>query len=224
MYNVELCHLGDNCEPGIILDDILYINKKYPFMLGHYSFNHIVAYLRDNNYEKIYNKNHLKVEANNLVSHNVYNFKFNHDYKTSNGDITNYDHIKTRFDEKIKNFREMIQSPKMTIFVNFTNNVNGLDINGMVEWLKINKSNSHIIIFTNNNYDAGKHNSPNLSIIKLEKSYASWWEIDKPKRRFLYKEIYEKFINCLNNKNIANNFPKSFKDTSYGQRHKDIVN
>ena len=29
MYDVELCHLGDNCEPGILLDDILYINGLY---------------------------------------------------------------------------------------------------------------------------------------------------------------------------------------------------
>ena len=28
MYNIELCHFGNNCELGILIDDILNIKKN----------------------------------------------------------------------------------------------------------------------------------------------------------------------------------------------------
>ena len=45
MYSVDLCHLGDNCEPGILINDILNIDKKTLFMLALYGFNNIVNYV-----------------------------------------------------------------------------------------------------------------------------------------------------------------------------------
>jgi hypothetical protein len=52
MCSIELCHFGDHCEPGIIIDDILKQSKKCLFMLGVYNFNNIYKYLIDDDYEK----------------------------------------------------------------------------------------------------------------------------------------------------------------------------
>jgi len=41
MYQLELYHLGDQCEPGIIIDDILNIRQKTLFMLGNFTPLHI---------------------------------------------------------------------------------------------------------------------------------------------------------------------------------------
>uniref|UniRef100_A0A6C0BB20 Papain-like cysteine peptidase n=1 Tax=viral metagenome TaxID=1070528 RepID=A0A6C0BB20_9ZZZZ len=219
MYKIDLCHLGDNCEPGMLIDSILNINRKCLFMLGIYELNNIIKYLYDNNYEKIYDTNHFYIGNDpKLVSHTLYNFKFNHDYIMENKQITNYDFIKNRFDEKIKNFRNMLQSPNKTIFINFTENVDKKKINEILAWQRIHKNNSHLIIFTNNPY-SNHYNSPQLSIIHLEHSYQLWWEIEKPKRIHLYKEIYDKFLNCLKENNIDHNFPMSLKETSYGKTY-----
>ena len=61
MYSLNLYHLGDHCEPGIIINDILNIKTKTLFMLGVYSFNNIISYLNDNDYEKIYDKKYLQI-------------------------------------------------------------------------------------------------------------------------------------------------------------------
>lgn len=218
MYKIDLCHIGDNCEPGMLIDSILSINKKCLFMLGIYELNNIIKYLNDNNYEKIYDSDYFYIEPEpNVVSHTLYKFKFNHDYNTSNKCITNYQVIKNRFDEKIKNFRSMLNSPNKTIFINFTNNVDKKNINEMLNWQKTHKNNSHLIIFTNNPYSIG--NTQNLSIIHLEHSYESWWEIEKPKRIHLYKEIYDKFLICLKQNNIDHDFPMTLKETSYGKTY-----
>lgn len=59
MSNIELCHLGDDCALGIIIDDILQRHKKMLFMLGVFKFNDILFYLNNNNFENIYNKTNL---------------------------------------------------------------------------------------------------------------------------------------------------------------------
>jgi hypothetical protein len=212
--NISLCHFGDNCAPGILIDDIIKQNIKFPFMLGGYDFNNILNYLNDNNYEKIYSKEYLIIQKDNIVHHTFYKFSFNHEYEVKFNRFTNYDFIKQRFDLKIRNFRGMLQSNNFCIFIAFTENVDTLKISEMLEWLKKNKPQFHLIIYTNNSYTTGVQ-CKNLTIITLKNSYKDWWSLPKPQQIILYKEIYDEFINCLNIQNITNNLPKIFEHTYY---------
>lgn len=217
MYQLDLCHLGDHCAPGIIIDDILNIHKKTLFMLGVYTFNDIVNFLNDNNYENIYNKELLTLDSSNTKNtiHSQYNFKFNHDYVHNNSTIINYDLVRNRFDTKIKNFREMLATPTTTVFISFVENVDTSNIDGMVEWLRANKPNFHLMIFTNTAYTTKDIND--VSILKIDRSYANWWLMDNMSKRLVYKEIYGKFIQCLSIADIRHDFPNTFEDTVYGK-------
>jgi len=201
---LDLCHLGDDCAPGIIIDDILKQNKKHLFMLGVYPFNNILLYLKDCNYEKIYDKNELVITPNNKVRHKKYNFIFNHDYKITDSQINNYHNIRDRFNLKINNFREIMKSEKMCVFIVFTKNVDNLKIIEMVEWLSNNKKNFHLMIFTSNTNNVS--NSTYWTIINLNNDYNRWFEMNETCKNTLYEEIYEKFINCLNQCNIKHTF------------------
>ena len=72
IYKIDLCHLGDACAPGIIINHILNIKKKTLFMLAVYHFNDIITYLNDNNYENIYNTDLLDISK-----YPVINIKYN---------------------------------------------------------------------------------------------------------------------------------------------------
>ena len=217
MNNIDLVHLGDFCEPGIIIDEILNINKKHLFMLGGYNFNNILHFLNDNNYENIYNRQLLRPGTKITTHHILYKFFFNHDYVCDDTlKITNYDFVKNRFDIKIKNFRDMLASPNLAIFINFTTNIDLLNINGMIKWLNAKKSNYHMIIFTNNNYSF-VNNEKKLSIIKLQHSYHEWFKRSRIQNKNVYKEMYEKFIDCCKKNNYSHNFPKTFETTHLGK-------
>jgi len=219
MYNVDLCHLGDACASGIIIDEILNIRKKTLFMLGMYQFNNILKYLHDGVYENIYNKDDLYIDVH--VKHRQYNFGFNHDYLIKDAEITNYDFIKARFDLKIKNFKESLVSPNKKLYITFTSIFNRLNITDMLEWLNKNAINYHLIIFTDNT-NTSPCAQPNLSIIKVSK-FGGWWLFTPENKTVLYREIYEKFIDCCANLNIDHNFPKTFDETYYAQNQKPLV-
>jgi hypothetical protein len=118
-YKIDLCHLGNACAPGILINEILKIKKKTLFMLAIYHFNDIITYLNDNNYENIYDKNLLNISKYPVINIK-YNFKFLHDYVFKNNKIINYDFIIDRFNTKITNFKEMLIDKNLTIFINFT--------------------------------------------------------------------------------------------------------
>ena len=216
MANIELCHFGDHCEPGILIDDILKLKKKGLFMLGVYEFNNILSYLNENNLEKIYSKEHLIVLPDNNVRHGLYNFVFNHDYVINNSEVLNYDFVCNRFDLKIKNFREMLTSENTCVFITFAEDVDHLKIDDMLNWLSINKNKFHLIIYTNNPYTKN-YSSTNLSIIVLEHSYHQWYAMDSNTKGILYKEIYDKFLNCLQSSNIEHSLPLTFEETNFGK-------
>jgi hypothetical protein len=203
---IDLCHLGDDCAPGIIIEDILKHKKKQLFMLGTYLFNDILSYLKDDNYETIYDRKYLRILPNNHIQHIKYNFILNHDYIISNSQISNYDFVKNRFDVKIKNFKELLLSENMCVFIVFSKNVDNLKIDEMIEWLSLHKKNFHIIIFT-----PEKHNkisySDLYSIINMKYHYKDWWKMDITNKTILYKEIYKQFIQCLAYRNIVHDFP-----------------
>ena len=78
-------------------------------MLGVYKFNDIIKYLEDDNLNKIYDKKYLK-KINNNTQHLLYNFIFNHDYKYDKySNIINYNFIKDRFVNKIKNYNQILK-------------------------------------------------------------------------------------------------------------------
>jgi len=211
MNNIELCHFGDMCAPGIIINYILKQEVKTLFMLGKYSFNDILLYLEDCNYENIYNKDHLTILPNNEVKHTKYNFVFNHDYIIDKSNLTNYNIVRDRFNLKIKNFRNMLSSENICVFITFSVNVDSLKIEEMINWLKLNKKRFHLIIITNKEYIS--KNILHVSIIKLNPSYEEYWLMDVKTKATLYKEIYEEFINCLKQNNIEHKFPLTYPGT-----------
>lgn len=177
-------------------------------MLGIYPFNGILLYLKEGNYEQIYNKKNLIVK--NIVGNKKYKFIFNHDYETEVSQIINYDFICKRFDIKIKNFKEMLLRESICIFITFSENVDKLKIDEMLDWLSTNKHNFHLIIFTYNTYSV-VCNSKFCSIIQLKYDYKDFYNMDKPKKAVIYEDIYEKFINCLHQCGIENDFPLTIK-------------
>lgn len=223
MYNIEFCHLGDDCAPGIIIDDIL--NQKIPnlFMLGFYDFNDIISYINstsNNGYESIYEPEHLITndKCSNHISHKIYNFTFNHDYKVIDDKIQNYKIIKERFDGKIINFKRMLSSDNKTIFVNFTHNIDKQNITGMIYWLSANKlsENYQILLFTDETYDDTKNHNyeyEKCTIIHLKNKYYNWWKMDRKTKLILYNEIYTKFIKSI--ENIEHNIPLTYNETSH---------
>jgi hypothetical protein len=216
---VDIYHFGENCATGIIINDILKNKTKTLFMLAQYAFNDILSYLKDGNYESIYDKKYLMIIPpwNDTVKHTKYNFLFNHDYKIENSQITNYDFIRNRFDLKIKNFKEILSSPKLCIFISFIKkkNINNLKITEMLEWLSINKKHFHLIIFTSQDYKTKyKYNSKLCSIIKLKNKWRHWYLLDRKSKIILYNEIYEKFINCLKQNKIKHDFPLKFDSST----------
>ena len=201
---INLIHFGDHCAPGIIINDILKVNKKQLFILVIYEFNYIIKYLQDDTLDKIYDKKYLKKEYN-KTKHLSYNFIFNHDYNYDEySNIINYDFKKSRFIEKIKNYNEIFKLNMFNIFINFTQNVNNLNIDGFLQLYK-NKINFHLIIFTNNDYNSINHE--NISIVKLKNNYEAWYSMNKNTKNILYEEIYMRFIEVLNKNKIIHNFP-----------------
>ena len=108
VLNVQRCNNICNFLENGILEDIY--NKEYLFY-------------GDKKIENFTNEN--KKYCHNIVIKNTkYNFAFNHDfsYDISNNTITNYDFIINEFNEKIKNFKDLMINEKTPIFINFSEN------------------------------------------------------------------------------------------------------
>jgi hypothetical protein len=202
---IKLVHFGNDCAPGIIINDILNIKGKQLFQLGFYNFNHILEYLKESKYEEIYDKSHLffnNIKITEFYSHlneyktgpsilnKKYNFNFNHDYFMQDYKIMNYEFIVNSFNIKIKNFKECLDLEKKIIFITFTNvDIKALE---MIDLLKEKTNNwFKLMIFTSNknlNYFIDK-----VELIYLNNEYDNWF-LKSPKDRFiLYMEIYNKF-------------------------------
>lgn len=216
-------HFGDRCQPGIIIDDILNIREKKLFMLGIFNFNNIIDYLNNGNYEDIYNKENLIVNpADKIVYHKVYGFCYNHDYKVdANFNIINYDEVKERYDMKIANFKNMCESEAFALFINFTDRVENLKINEMIDCLNRKKKGKyHLMIFTYNSSKIQNESSEYVTIIYLKNRFSQWWKKTPNENTPLYEEIYSNMIKILEEKNIVHNFPIFFKDTFFGKQTK----
>lgn len=222
MYQVDLCHLGDRCQPGILIDDILNIHQKSLFMLGEYPLNTIIQYLNDKNYENIFNKEHLQFpKTTGRTKHTLYDFGFVHDYRIdANGNVLNTQAVIKRFREKILNFKQMLQNDRTTVYINFTDHtsIDTININGIVDWLNTNKKNKnyHLILFTMGDLGNIPH-IPNVSILQLDRMRHAFWQLKGQQKIELYREIYTKFIACLETNTITHDFPKTFEETHFGK-------
>jgi hypothetical protein len=123
----DLLYLGDHCGPGIIIWDILNRRDKLLFMLGSFTFDKILLFLKDRNFDSIYDKNYLANSKNphvrphfksimnqnihlnnptyeNCIFHSKYNFNFLHDYMylPQENAILNYDYIVNQYKLKIQ--------------------------------------------------------------------------------------------------------------------------
>jgi hypothetical protein len=140
MYTTDLQHFGDKCEPYIIINDILQINKaKTLFMLAKYEFNTILEYLKDGDYESVYAMEKLEMIHPGKIRHKKYGFIYIHDFVCDiSGVLLNYDAMVRRFDEKIANFKGMLTAEKPTIFINFTSDASKFRVREMLEWFRQN--------------------------------------------------------------------------------------
>lgn len=202
---IKLVHFGNDCAPGIIINDILNIKEKQLFQLGFYNFNDILEYLKESKYEEIYDKSHLffndikiiefyshlnEYKTGSIILNKKYNFKFNHDYAVQEYKIINYEFIVDSFNTKIKNFKECLELENKIIFIVFTN----VDIK-ILEMIKLLKEKTNnwfkLIIFTSNknlNYHIDE-----VKLIYLNNEYNEWYLKSLKDRLIIYTEIYNKF-------------------------------
>lgn len=139
----------------------------------------------------------------------MYNFAFPHDYKLENTEITNYDAIVERFNEKITNFKDALQNDRMVVFLGYTRSIQQLQIKEMLGWMEENMTRFHLVLFSYNDDKAQPLCdvvSPNLSIIRMGEC-VWYWNTTEEKREEIKKDHYGKFIQCLNEKCILHDFP-----------------
>jgi hypothetical protein len=225
---IALCHLGYNCAPGIVIDDIIGTRQKQLFQLGTYRIKDIATYLSECSrdpgaYKSIYDKASLRVVSDAHVVHTKYNFGFNHDYRAKDGHITNYEHIVDRFNTKIDNFRRMLDDDKnVCVFITFLaagkdvshipgdiDKVDGASgIGELADWLSCNKKGSfHWVIFADAPYTTELPAC--CSVVVLQNSYYRWYSMQADTKRPLYDEIHRKLIACLESRGIDHGLPRA---------------
>jgi hypothetical protein len=238
----ELIYFGDQCAPGILINDILRINEKQLFQLGIYHFNDIIWYLKKDKLHEIYDINFLYTNANKklvvhptisetkfyhggIANHSVYKFSFNHNYNINKEHILNYQHNVDSFKGKIEKFEKSISNKdNFLYFINFVDRTNPSEIpkvDAMIESILKKRDNFKIIFFTDSQR---KYVGINQSRYKqyyhaifLNQSYLKWYSFDPKKKYSLYNEIYSKFyqVDSL----IQSQFPK-FDQTPYYKNYK----
>jgi hypothetical protein len=232
---IVLIHFGNQCGPGIIIDDILKTHDLQLFQLGFFNFNDIFEYLKDDVLHDIYDIKYLK-NINGVylsihptitektyyhgtnITHSKYNFIFPHNYKLSNDFILNYEHNKKSFIQKIQNFEYIFVNksiiPYFIIFVNETDDCPNVD--NMIN-LILKKIYKFKIIFFTNSLKIAEQINKSLFIgyyhVRIIDSFTLWYQRPMCKRYDLYKSIYEKFIDT--DLKIKSQFP-SFEKTYYG--------
>ena len=180
-------------------------------MLARYGFNDIIQYLNDNTLENIYDKQYLKVLSITDVKHTKYNFVFNHDYKITNGIITNYDNIVERFKEKINDWKNMCvdkTSPTIFIHCSIKENLNELHITKMMTALRNQRPEGPNYMFIFTDKDDITVDIENVTIIPITGERICYpWELSGDKRKNAERHVYSKFIDALKMNNIEHKFP-----------------
>lgn len=235
---INFVHFGNQCAPGIIINEILGNKQKNLFQLGIYEFDNIYKYLVDESYESIYDNKYLVICKDNgeeispticpsqtvgfqhekKVTHTKYGFVFNHDYNyNSNYELTNYNFIVDIFNQKISNFKEILYSQNNFVyFIVFT--FQHIMIDRMIEYLLTKRKHFKLIIFTSQHNIANDLISNNkyieyYTVIKLDRQLTRWYKLEGTNKNDLYAEIYNKFLLV---DDLISYLPK-FEDTVYGK-------
>ena len=215
---VVLHHLGNNCAPGIIINDILGIKQKSLFMLLFIPFWSMVDYITNDNLEEIHDFDHWIIE-NGAARHTKYKFGFNHECKFNDQkELINADKIHARFTEKIDYFRGN-DPQKVYVYIHFTHQCMDEEfytpyIHRLVSWFQQQNRNFHILVFTDNaaNLDKG---SEHVHVAFLDTNWDQWWE--PTRKKALYATIYSTFLAAMAAHVTPNHaFPKSFEETPIG--------
>jgi hypothetical protein len=214
----NLYFLGDQCAPGILINDILHDKMKKLFMLGIFPFNSIVDYISDRVWSSIYDIQYLtssdnvplsvlensekKYSHTDSVKHTKYGFVFNHDFLIRDNAITNYAFIVDSYTSKIATFTKALESEDPMCFITFTDNVDALRIEDMITAL--NKESAYFIIFTNSPFTVKEIS--NVFVIQLKTKYWNWWGLSDTCKNLLESEIYTSFLSVLSTNNISHTF------------------
>ena len=211
---IEFIHFGETCNPIIIINFILKLNKKTLFQLGVYPFNTIVKILEDSTFENItdidyirYNNNKLNYLEDDKIDnymHNshITNIKYDgltlvHDFGVEENTIINYNFIKKMHNIKIQNFYNSINSKKVICFICFISMSNFLDLE-YEKLIIILKQQYYIedfiiIIFTNDKLPSSLNLPKEYEFVTIDCDYRGDVHMSYENRCNAYKEIWEKF-------------------------------
>jgi hypothetical protein len=239
----EIMYFGEHCGPGIIIWDILNKRDKLLFMLGVFSFDKILSYLKDRNLHSIYDKNYLinsknnKIKPNiksvlkqnihfdnplydNCIQHSKYGFIFLHDYIYLHNEntILNYDFIANQYKLKIENTTKLFNNNNPVLILNFLssndcNNVIVNNINEMIQVLNSYMPHKKYYLLFFTNFEIPNIYFDNVFFIKIEQNYNNWVMTPNNLRVGLYKEIYDKFYNITKKLNL--HYYPVFEETYY---------
>jgi hypothetical protein len=233
----DIIDFGDNCLPHILIKEILFLKQKTLFTLGVFGFNDILKYLKNENMEEIYEKELLTYDNKPIenfydkykfytqspkIINTKFNFGFLHhfNYDVSNNCINNYDFVVEQFNNRIREFKNIIHNEKKLIFVNFAfySSLKNMKIDEMMNTLNgmITKK-YYMFIFLydyerlsnniNEEYDDfckelfNKHN--NIKIIFLKSDFSDWWKQTENVKRILYGEMCQGFLKACSDFNIT---------------------
>ena len=246
----DLLYFGDHCGPGIVIWDILNKRQKLLFMLGSFTFDKILLFLKDRNFYSIYDKNYLVNSKNenlipniksglnqnvhfdnprydNCIKHSKYNFQFLHDFIYSHEEnaILNYDFIVKQYNLKIENTINVFNNNNPVLIINFlhaeqSNDVTKNNINDMLNVLTSYMPHKKYYLLFFTNFEIPNIPFDNVFFIKVNENYNNWHNTPNNLRVGLYSEIYSGFYNVAKHLNLNNNFPV-FEETYY---YKNNVN
>jgi hypothetical protein len=233
----QIIDFGDNCLPHILVKEILFLKQKTLFTLGVYDFNDILNYLKEGNLEDIYKKEYLTYNGKQIenfydkykfytqspkILNTKYNFGFLHhfNYDVSNNCINNYNYVVEQFNNRISEFKDILQNDKKTIFVNFSyyDRMKNMKIDEMIETLN-NMSNKKyymfIFFYENKRLPNNIHEEyddycketfykyENVKVIFLKSDFTEWWKQEFDVKKVLYGEICQGFLKACNDLEIA---------------------
>jgi hypothetical protein len=241
---VDLLYFGDHCGPGIVIWDILNRKDKLLFMLGSFTFDKILLFLKDKNFDSIYDINYLFNSKNinikpnfksiinqnihlnnpkyeNSIFHSKYNFHFLHDYMyfAEENAVLNYDFIVNQYKLKIKNTMNIFNNNNPVLLLNFLfaeycNNVIIDNIHDMLNVLNSYMPHKKYYLLFFTNFNIPNIHIENVFFIKINNDYSNWHILPNNLRGGLYSEIYNGFYDVTKKINLNNFFPK-FEETYY---------
>lgn len=241
---IDLLYFGDHCGPGIIIWDILNRRDKLLFMLGAFTFDKILLFLKDKNFDSIYDKNYLVNSKNinlkpniksilnqnihfnnasyeNCITHSKYNFNFLHDYIyfAQENAILNYDYIVNQYKLKIRNTMNIFNNNNPVFLINFlyaehSTNIIINNIHDMLNVLNSYMPHKKYYLLFFTNFNIPNIHIDNVFFIKINNNYNNWHSVPNKMRIQLYSEIYNEFYNVAKKLNFNHFFPV-FEKTYY---------